>query len=115
MTNIYGRNYTSLNGKWEIIIDQASEGNGRRIFQNKQPEKDTDFFEYSFSSRWQLNVPGDFNSQRPELRYYESSVWYKKDFTVNKKEDKRYFIYFGGANYLTNVYVNGKFTGVHEG
>ncbi len=115
MTNIYGRQYRSLNGKWETIIDVASEGIGRRVFQNRKPQSNSEFFEYSFDGGLRLDVPGDFNSQLPQLKYFESSVWYKKDVVVDKQSDKRYFIYFGGANYITEVYLNGELLGSHEG
>ncbi|MEA4935449.1 MAG: glycoside hydrolase family 2 TIM barrel-domain containing protein [Paludibacter sp.] len=114
MTNIYGRSYFSLNGKWDAIIDQASEGKMRGVFKNAKPLKNTEFLEYSFDGL-QLDVPGDFNSQLTELKYYEGSIWYKKDFVLTKKEDKRYFIYFGAVNYIADVYLNGKLLGSHEG
>lgn len=115
MTNIYGRDHQSLNGKWEIIIDAASEGTGRRIYLNKKPQENTEFVEYSFEGGARLNVPGDFNSQLLELKYYEGSIWYKKEVELDKDAEKRYFIYFGGANYLTEVYLNGELLGSHEG
>src|SRR5690554_2356483 len=115
MTNVYGRDYQTLNGKWEIIIDPASEGIGRRIYENKTPQKNNEFVEYSFEGGPRLNVPGDFNSQLIELKYYEGSIWYKKEVQIDKDVKKRYFIYFGGANYHTEAYLNGKLLGSHEG
>jgi beta-glucuronidase len=115
MTNVYGRNKTSLNGKWEAIIDQFSIGNEMGIFKNRKPTKPTEFLEYSFENGLRLDVPGDFNSQVTELKLYESSVWYKKDFQLKKSTDKRYFIHFGAVNYLAEVYLNGKLLGRHEG
>lgn len=115
MTNIYGRNNISLNGKWEAIVDLASHGHGRQIHVNKKPQRNDQFVEFSFEGGLRLDVPGDFNSQSPELKYYESSIWYKKDFELEKLEDKRYFIYFGAVNYIAEVYLNGKMLGTHEG
>lgn len=115
MTNIYGRNKTSLNGKWEAIIDLFSDGSERKLYLNQKPVKDTEFIEYSFENGLRLNVPGDFNSQLPELHFYESSVWYKRDFQLSKSADKRYFIHFGAVNYKADVYLNGKELGSHEG
>jgi len=115
MTNIYGRNARSLNGKWEAIIDLFSDGFERKLYLNQKPVKDTEFIEYSFENGLRLNVPGDFNSQLPELRFYESSVWYKRDFQLSKSADKRYFIHFGAVNYKADVYLNGKVLGSHEG
>jgi beta-glucuronidase len=115
MTNIVGRKQVSLNGKWDAIVDLFSHGQLNRIYQNKKPESNTQFKEYSFGDGLQLDVPGDWNSQRPELKYYESSIWYKRDFDCQKDAGKRYFIHFGAVNYLAKVYLNGEMIGEHEG
>lgn len=82
MTNVARRNTTSLNGKWHVLIDpfDAGSGNWAAYYKDRKPTGNTDFVEYSFHLAPTLNVPGDFNSQLPELTYYESSVWYKKVF-----------------------------------
>lgn len=115
MTNVYGRNYQSLNGKWEAIIDLYDQGRKNKIYLNKKPEGKTDFYEYSFEHGLRLNVPSDWNSQMPELKYYEGTVWYARKFDVNKEDDKRLFLYFGAVSYRCKVYLNGKEIGGHEG
>ena len=115
MTNVYGRKKTTLNGKWDAIIDLYSYGNSRKVYKNELPVKDTQFKEYSFGDGLRLDVPGDWNSQIPELKYYESTVWYKRDFNCVKRSNKRYFLHFGAVNYLANVYLNGVKIGSHEG
>ncbi|PWT96897.1 MAG: glycoside hydrolase family 2 [Bacteroidetes bacterium] len=114
MTNVLGRKLTSLNGKWQVIIDPNDAGEGVGIGKDAKAKGKTDFLEYSFDETTTLNVPGDFNSQMPELTYYESSVWYKKTFTYHKT-DKRLFLHFGAANYIADVYFNGEKIGSHEG
>ena len=116
MINVYGRNSTLLNGKWETIVDPFDVGIGwRAIYKDAKPTGKSDFVEYSFSPDNTLNVPGDFNSQRPELTYFESSVWYKKTFDCALEKEKRFFIHFGAVNYIADVYFNGKKLGRHEG
>ncbi|QEC65589.1 glycoside hydrolase family 2 [Mucilaginibacter ginsenosidivorans] len=116
MINIYGRSGTSLNGKWETIIDPFDVGIGwRAIYKDARPKGKTDFVEYSFGPANTLYVPGDFNSQLPELTYFESSVWYKKTFNCPGSKDGRFFIHFGAVNYIADVYFNGKKLGHHEG
>ena len=115
MTNIAGRKQVSLNGKWDAIVDLFSHGQQNKIYQNKKPETNTQFVEYSFGDGLRLDVPGDWNSQSPELKYYESSIWYKRDFDCSKTAGKRYFIHFGAVNYLAKVYLNGQKIGEHEG
>ena len=81
----------------------------------KKPASKIDFVEYSFDGSPLLNVPGDFNTQRPELVLMEGSVWYKKKFVQKKQPNKRYFIHFGSVSYKATVYLNGKLLGSHEG
>ena len=117
MENIEGRTHISLNGKWDVIIDPFDIGKGdwKAIWKDRKPTGTTDFFEYSFDHAPQLNVPGDFNSQQPELNYYESSVWYKTTFTYKRKNGNRLFIHFGAVNYQADIYINSKKVGSHEG
>ncbi|NQT25278.1 glycoside hydrolase family 2 [candidate division KSB1 bacterium] len=115
MINVFARQSTSLNGKWQVILDPTGTGNWRQVWQEKQPEKKTDFVEYSFDGGPVLNVPGDFNTQLPELTYMEGTVWYKKTFHHEIKKHKRLFLHFGAVNYLANIYLNGEPLGQHEG
>lgn len=115
MTNIDGRNTKNLDGEWKVIIDPTGVGEWRQLWTEKKPQKKTDFVEYSFDAGPTLHVPGDFNTQLPELTYVEGAVWYKKTFNYQKKVGNRLFIYFGAVNYLATVYLNGKLLGRHEG
>ncbi|NDV59241.1 glycoside hydrolase family 2 protein [Bacteroides sp. 519] len=115
MTNVYGRNFQSLNGKWDAIIDLYDQGHKNQIYQNKKPQGKTDFFEYSFENGLRLNVPSDWNSQIPELKYYEGTVWYARRFDAKKEAGKRLFLYFGAVNYRCRIYLNGTEIGKHEG
>jgi beta-glucuronidase len=115
MINVSSRNCTSLNGKWQVIIDPTGVGIWREVWKERKPEKKTDFFEYSFDGGPVLNVPGDFNTQLPELSFFEGTIWYKKIFKYIQKQDKRLFLHFGAVNYSADVYVNGNLIGSHEG
>lgn len=114
MVNPVARSKQSLNGTWQVIIDPNNTGEWLKVWQERKPEKKTDFFEYGFDNGPVLRVPGDFNSQRPELTYFEGTVWYKRTFN-HTPTDKRLFLYFEGANYLADVYLNGVKLGSHEG
>ncbi|WP_075589840.1 glycoside hydrolase family 2 protein [Labilibacter marinus] len=116
MINAYGRqDKLSLNGKWNAIIDQYSRGENKKFYLNQTATEDTKFFEYAFANSMRLDVPGDFNSQYPELKYYEGDIWYQRFFEAEKKDGKRAFIYFAGVSYEASVWLNGKKVGVHEG
>lgn len=115
MTNVYGRSYQSLNGKWDAIIDLYDQGRKNEIFLNKKPDNKTDFYEYSFEHGLRLNVPSDWNSQMPELKYYEGTVWYARKFDAERESGKRLFLYFGAISYRSRIYLNGEEIGKHEG
>ena len=115
ITNVYGRNIHSLNGKWNAIIDLYDQGQRMKIYENRQPEGNIDFYEYAFEGGLRLNVPGDRNSQSPELKYYEGTVWSARHFDAKRLADKRQFLYFGAVSYRSKVYLNGKEIAEHEG
>ncbi len=115
MVNVDGRNTSSLNGKWTVIIDPGGGGDWRKVWEEKKPQKKNDFVEYSFDGGPELNVPGDFNTQMCELFYVEGTVWYKKQFQHIPKSGKRLFLHFGAVNYYADVYLNGEKIGSHEG
>ncbi len=114
MTNVEGRSCTSLNGKWQVIVDPYSNGDWMGIWKDRKATGKTDFVEFAFNDKITLNVPGDYNSQLPELNYYENTIWYKKSFTYHA-HNKRLFLHFGAINYKADVYLNGKKLGSHEG
>lgn len=115
MTNVYGRKYVLLNGKWDVIIDPYLHGHKDSIYKDKPLKSKSDFKEYAFEGGVRLNVPGDWNSQYPELKYYEGTVWYAKHFSIKRNSDENIFLYFGAVNYQCAVYLNGTKVGVHEG
>jgi len=121
LTNIPGRQRRSLNGAWQALIDPNADGIGqwKSVWKDRVASGKTEFIEYGFDDANTLQVPGDFNTQRPELFYLEGSVWYRKTFdydaTAARRSGKRLFVHFGGANYRTDVFLDGQRVGSHEG
>lgn len=131
MTNIYNREVTSLNGYWNYIVDPYEVGfyNYRNVpfeeqqipersafFKNSKRQSKSDLIEYNFDKMDSILVPGDWNTQKENLFYYEGTVWYKKSFNYTKsKNTNRMFVYFGASNYQTDVYLNGEKLGLHIG
>jgi len=117
INNIPGRETYSLNGKWKYLLDPYDEGKGEwyGFYKDSMPTDPTARVEYGFEYADWLYVPGDWNSQKPELLHYEGILWYRKRIDFQPKKDKRYFLHFDGANYITTAYVNGKKLGSHEG
>ena len=127
--NIYGRNYTSLNGRWNYIIDpyetgyydyrrnpfdQSASGTGGYFDDKKQKEKG-ELIEYNFDLSPTMKIPGDWNSQAEKLQLYEGTIWLRRKFNISPQAGKKYVLYFGAVNYEAHVYLNGKKLGVHKG
>ena len=129
--NAMGRNTVSLNGKWNYIIDpyetgyydyrymafdeMPNPGNGAFFLDKKSTDK-TELIEYSFDASPTLWVPGDWNSQDDKLLYYEGTIWYRRLFDYKKSgSNNRVFVHFGAANYESDIYLNGKKLGKHNG
>ena len=123
MINVGNRQTTSLNGTWRIIVDPFENGfydyryteNRYGYFRNAKPRNKSDLVEYDFDTSWTLKVPGDWNTQRDDLLFYEGTIWYKRSFDYDLKPQKKLFVYFGAVNYEAVVYLNGKKLGTHTG
>ncbi|HEX3968353.1 MAG TPA: glycoside hydrolase family 2 TIM barrel-domain containing protein [Edaphobacter sp.] len=123
LVDIDHRPATSLDGDWHVIVDQYATG----LYTFHQELRKDGFFmnapfdpnghpqDYNFANAATLKVPGDWNTQRPELLYYEGPIWYERDFEHTAKPDTRTFLHIGAANYRTFVWVNTKKVCEHEG
>src|SRR6266567_3822503 len=123
IANTDGRKTMSLDGQWQTIIDPYETGyydyryepSANGYFKDAKPRTKSDLIEYDFDTSESLTVPGDWNTQRERLLLYEGTIWYRKSFDYQRKPNTRLFVYFGAANYLADVYLNGEKLGRHEG
>ena len=125
------RSAISLNGEWRVIVDPYENGyynyrwepfdqqetpSANAFFTDSKPKTPSDLIEYDFDKADTLQVPGDWNTQKEKLYYYEGSIWYRRKFDAPAAKDSdRQFIYFGAVNYRADVYLNGKKLGMHVG
>lgn len=131
LVNTYNRQTTSLKGYWKYIVDPYENGYYNYRYQpfdqqenpasgafytNSKPKHKSDLIEYDFDKSDSILVPGDWNTQKEKLYFYEGTIWYKKSFDYTKsKPSNRLFVYFGSSNYQAEVYFNGKKLGTHTG
>jgi len=113
--NVPNRTAITLNGSWHFIVDPYEIGLKARFYMNARLKEKNELIEYDFDKSDTLNVPGDWNTQKKELFFYEGPVWYEKSFFYHKREHTRVIVNFGAANYFTRVYLNGEALGEHEG
>jgi beta-glucuronidase len=131
ITNTFNRNTISLNGTWHYIVDpyevgyydyrskpydEDNKNSINAFFNDYHPKNKSELIEYNFNESPTLKVPGDWNSQKEKLFYYEGSLWLKRTFNyIPSQKNNRLFVYFGAVNYRADVYLNGTKLGVHEG
>jgi beta-glucuronidase len=124
------RNTTTLNGTWNYIVDpyetgyynyryqpydQLSKKNNSAFYNNYHTDNKMELVEYDFDKSPTLKIPGDWNSQKEKLFYYEGTIWFKRSFDYTLSNNNRLFVYFGAINYKAEVYLNGIKLGTHEG
>jgi beta-glucuronidase len=130
LMNTANRNTTTLNGSWNYIVDPyetgyynfhsevydlKNPGSPSAFYNNYHAKNKSELVEYDFDKSPVMKIPGDWNTQKENLFYYEGTVWFKRSFDYNLQESKRLYIYFGAVNYKAEVYLNGKKLGIHEG
>jgi len=124
--NAGARQGASLNGRWQAIMDPYEAGyydfhlnpiKDGGLGANRVPADKGDKYELTFlPATPRLQVPGDWNTQKPELLWYEGTIWYRREFDYTPPAAPgRQFLWFGAANYEAVVFVNGKKLGQHEG
>lgn len=128
ITNIGNRRSLSLNGAWQYIVDpyetgfydyrfkELNEKNGDAYWNTDVQKDRTEKKEHGYIDKYTLQVPGDWNHQKPEFVYYEGTIWYKRSFDHHPANGQNsYYLYFGAVNYRADVYLNGKKLGMHIG
>lgn len=125
LTNIHARHTTSLDSPWHAIVDPYDTGSSNyhgqplsdnnAFYKNHKPQSKSELVEYAFDTSVSLQVPGDWNTQRESLLFYEGSIWYERSFDYDRVPKRRTFLHFEAANYSAAVYLNGYELGRHEG
>lgn len=128
IVNTQGRKTISLNGTWHYIVDpydtgfydyrykERPEGDAGAYWNNSEPKDPTQWTEHGYKAPYNIEVPGDWNSQDRMFAYYEGTLWYQREFdkpATTAGEDV--YLYFGAVNYEAHVYLNGKKLGMHKG
>jgi beta-glucuronidase len=123
LVDVDHRTQISLDDPWHYIADPYREGWGSNpdrassngYAKNLHYVPGGPLVQYDFAKSPTLNVPGDWNSQKDSLFYYEGLLWYQRDFTYHLKPHTHLFVHFGSVNYAAQIFVNGQYACNHEG
>lgn len=95
---------TDLNGVWKYLIGDKDAGREEGYF-----EQGTDYSswrEMPIPTNWYLTEVGD----------YFGAIWFQTSFKVPAQyHGKRIFLHFAGVDYYSDVWLNGRYLGFHEG
>jgi hypothetical protein len=98
-------NWMTLNGEWEFEIDQKGDGESRGLTSGKELGRK---ILVPFAPESSLSGIGNYELMR--------NVWYRRQFELPPAmKDKRVRLHFGGVDYQTWVWVNGRPAGTHVG
>lgn len=122
------RTVVSLDGDWNYIVDPQNIGiksyhcdpdtdtDNMNFGRNARVKNKFQLLEYDFNAADTLKVPGDWNTQKKELLWYEGTLWYARQFEFKKPlNGERVFVKFGAVSLKADVYMNGKKIGRHVG
>lgn len=119
------RPQTSLDGDWQSIVDPYFTGlynihheekkNGWFLNDHWSGVGDNHLVEADFARSPALHVPGDWNTQRDALFFYEGPLWYQRNFSWHLTPGRKVFLHVGAANYKSYLWVNGTKVCQHEG
>lgn len=93
-----------LNGEWEFEFDDKKTGEKRGLPTGR------------VALNGKINVPFTYQYKKSGIgdKTYHEMVWYKRSFTVDSL-DQRALLCFNGADYVTDVWVNGYHVLTHTG
>ncbi len=96
--------WINLNGKWNFVFDDADKGEYLSFF-NEFPTENT---EITVPFTYETELSGIYDEKLHE------NVWYERTFNIGDIE-KRTIVHFEGSDYITKIWVNGRFVGIHRG
>ncbi|MGQ9597589.1 MAG: glycoside hydrolase family 2 protein [Thermoproteota archaeon] len=114
-----GRTYMSLNGSWKYWSSATSPISlqKRDNFTIKLIEEPGFHLPEFDDSNWStIPVPSSPTRRGGPLEKHEGIIWYRTAFSVSTNlENKSAILVFTGSNYITDVWLNGRYLGYHEG
>lgn len=112
-----GRKTISLNGKWHYAVDQYDTCIRQDWYKEKKYD-DRGFtlpVDYSFDEWPLMELPCCWNTAETEYLLYEGSMVFTRKFSCDISADDEIYLRIGAANYISRVFLNGEYIGMHRG
>ncbi|WP_330695242.1 glycoside hydrolase family 2 protein, partial [Lacrimispora sp.] len=100
------RDWINLNGIWDFDFDDENKGEVQCWYEGLHTEKE-------------ICVPFTYETKKSNIHDegVHHFVWYGRKFQAEKEKlsGNKLFLHFEGSDFLTKVWINGQFAGMHEG
>ena len=96
--------WQNLNGAWDLAFDDEDSGLAAGW---------TD----GFAAQKQIAVPFTYETKLSGIEdtARHDHIWYQKQVDLKPEAGKRILLHFEGSDYVTRVWINGRYVGSHEG
>ncbi len=103
--NFRRKEWFTLNGEWEFEFDDGNDGIARNLPSGNVKLKK------------KINVPFAYQCKASGIgdESVHETVWYKRNFRVDKQSGSGVLLCFNGSDYKTDVWVNGSYVLSHIG
>jgi len=110
----HGRKSYDLNGTWKFNPDPYCRCRQQKWWLGEGPDSHA-FPCFNITGLWDITVPGTWNAQIPELKWYFGDANYVRDFELPEiPDDCEAFLCFDGIVYAAEIYLNGQKAGAHD-
>ncbi len=98
------KGWQNLNGEWDFAFDDKNIGEEEDWYKRNELER-------------KINVPYTFESEASGIadRTPHPYVWYQREVDLKERNNKRTILHFNASDYITKVWIDGKFVGEHKG
>lgn len=97
--------WLNLNGEWNFAFDHENIGETEKWYETESLEQN-------------ITVPFTYETKASGIgeEKFCPNIWYQRKVTVPEEyKDKKIILHFQAADYITKLWVNGKFVGRHQG
>lgn len=96
--------WDDLSGEWNFLFDDDNVGEEKKYYNDLPADRI-------------INVPFTYETEASGIndQSQHDNVWYQRDVFLSKPDDKRVIIHFEGSDYVTKLWINGRYVGKNIG
>ena len=97
-------NWINLNGKWKFAFDDENVGEQKQYFIN-------------FPETTEILVPFSYETKMSGIndQTVHENIWYNNKINLNCRKGQKTILHFEGSDFITKLWVNGKYVGMNIG